>query len=78
MKMQALIYIAAIALLAGCAHAQLDSPNQRIVAHSVQDSITARCDEKVWAVDVGMSRYYGGHLQVLEIINDDILLVIDY
>ena len=49
-----------------------------VVAHSVQDSITARCDEQVWAVDVGMSRYYGGNLQVLEIIDDDIMSVIGY
>ncbi len=49
-----------------------------IVAHSVQNSITARCDDKVWAVDVGMSRYYGGDIQVLEIIGDDILSVIEY
>jgi len=49
-----------------------------IVAHSVHDSITARCDEKVWAVDVGMSRYYGGEVQVLEIIDDDILRVIEF
>ena len=47
-----------------------------IVAHSVQESITARCDDRVWAVDVGMSRYYGGDLQVLEIIDDEILTVI--
>ncbi|MEE8496134.1 MAG: metallophosphoesterase, partial [Xanthomonadales bacterium] len=57
---------------------KLLNAKRMIVAHSVQDSITARCDEKVWAVDVGMSRYYGGYLQVLEIINDDILSVIEY
>ena len=47
-----------------------------IVAHSVQESITARCAEQVWAIDIGMSRYYGGNLQVLEIIDDEILTVI--
>ena len=41
-----------------------------IVAHTVHAEITARCDEQVWAVDVGMSRAYGGQVQVLEIIND--------
>ena len=41
-----------------------------VVAHSVQESITVRCEGKVWAVDVGMSRYYGGKAQVLEIIDD--------
>jgi len=57
---------------------KLLNAERMIVAHSVQDSITARCNEKVWAVDVGMSRYYGGPLQVLEIIDDDILSVIEY
>lgn len=47
-----------------------------IVAHTVQDSITARCDDRVWAVDVGMSRYYGGEVQVLEIVNDEVISVI--
>lgn len=41
-----------------------------IVAHTVHAQITARCDEQVWAVDVGMSRAYGGQPQVLEIIED--------
>lgn len=47
-----------------------------IVAHTVHDSITARCDEKVWAIDVGMSRYYGGPIQVLEVIDDDEIRII--
>lgn len=41
-----------------------------IVAHTVHPQITARCDEQVWAVDVGMSRAYGGQVQVLEIVDD--------
>ncbi len=49
-----------------------------IVAHSVHDSITARCEDKVWAVDVGMSRYYGGEVQVLEVIDDEILQIIEF
>jgi hypothetical protein len=47
-----------------------------IVAHTVQESITARCDGKVWAIDVGMSRFYGGPIQVLEIVDDEKLRVI--
>lgn len=47
-----------------------------IVGHSVQDSITGRCNEQVWAVDVGMSRYYGGAVQVLEIVDDEISSII--
>jgi hypothetical protein len=41
-----------------------------VVAHTVHPEITARCDERVWAVDVGMSRAYQGTVQVLEIQND--------
>ena len=47
-----------------------------IVAHSVQESITPRCDSTVWAIDTGMSRYYAGKLQVLEIINDEEISII--
>jgi hypothetical protein len=46
-----------------------------IVAHTVHPQITARCDEQVWAVDVGMSRAYGGQVQVLEIVNDQLRVV---
>jgi hypothetical protein len=41
-----------------------------IVAHTIHREITARCDERVWAVDVGMSRAYGGMMQLLEISGD--------
>lgn len=47
-----------------------------IVAHSVQESIAPRCDSTVWAIDTGMSRYYAGDLQVLEIINDEEISII--
>jgi hypothetical protein len=47
-----------------------------IVAHTVHREITARCDERVWAVDVGMSRAYGGDMQLLEIRDDRALRVI--
>jgi hypothetical protein len=33
---------------------------------------------KVWAVDVGMSRYYGGEVQVLEVIDDEILQIVEF
>jgi len=42
-----------------------------IVGHTVQKSITPRCGGRIWAVDVGISGYYGGRLQVLEIVNGD-------
>jgi len=47
-----------------------------IVAHTVHAEITARCDERVWAVDVGMSRAYGGRVEVLEIVDDSKLRVL--
>lgn len=47
-----------------------------IVAHTVHPEITARCDRRVWAVDVGMSRAYGGRVQVLEIVDDRTLRVL--
>ena len=47
-----------------------------IVAHTVHPQITARCDRKLWAVDVGMSRAYGGELQLLEIVDGETLTVL--
>ena len=47
-----------------------------IVAHTVHPEITPRCDERVWAIDVGMSRAYGGPVEVLEIVNDSTLRVL--
>lgn len=39
-----------------------------VVGHTVQkDGITSACDEKVWRVDVGMAKHYGGKPAVLEI-----------
>ena len=47
-----------------------------IVAHTVHAEITPRCDDRVWAIDVGMSRAYGGRVQVLEIVDDAKLRVL--
>lgn len=41
-----------------------------VVAHTVHPQIMSACDERVWAIDVGMSRAYGGQVQVLEIAGD--------
>jgi len=39
-----------------------------VVAHTPQDGgINSRCDRKVWRVDTGMSSYYEGPLELLEI-----------
>ena len=42
-----------------------------VIAHTVLKTITSRCAGRVWAIDVGISRYYGGDLQVLEIVGDE-------
>jgi Calcineurin-like phosphoesterase len=44
-----------------------------VVAHTVQDEgIKSHFDDQVWCVDVGMSAHYGGSVQVLEIIGDEV------
>ena len=41
-----------------------------VVAHTVQeDGINPGCSDQVWRVDVGMSAYYGGTPEVLEIVD---------
>ena len=47
-----------------------------VVAHTVHETITPRCGDKVWAVDVGMSRAYGGRIELLNIIDDTVLSVL--
>jgi hypothetical protein len=49
-----------------------------IVAHSVLDEISAHCNERVWAIDVGMSRYYGGTVQVLEIVDGETVSILSH
>lgn len=42
-----------------------------VVAHTVQpDGANAACDGRVWRIDTGMSRFYGGRVQVLELRGD--------
>jgi len=44
------------------------SARRMVVAHTVQrEGITSACGGTVWRVDVGLSRAYGGPVQVLEI-----------
>ncbi len=44
-----------------------------IVGHTVQDNgIGSFCDDRVWCIDAGMSEYYGSHIEVLEIEDDQI------
>lgn len=49
-----------------------------VVAHTVQkNAINSACNNKVWRIDTGMSSYYGGRSQVLEIINDSQLSILE-
>ena len=39
-----------------------------VVAHTPhEEGMSAICDGRVWRIDVGLARYYGGPLQLLEI-----------
>jgi hypothetical protein len=38
-----------------------------VVGHTVQPMITSACDEQIFRIDVGMSAYYGGPTEVLEL-----------
>jgi hypothetical protein len=38
-----------------------------VVGHTVQHEINSACQGRVWRIDVGLSGYYGGPTQVLEI-----------
>jgi len=47
------------------------SAGRMVVGHTVQQhGINSACDGKVWRIDVGLSRFYGGKPSVLEIRGD--------
>ena len=48
-----------------------------VVAHSRHPQITSYCNEKVWVIDTGMSRAYGGQIQALELVNDNVSRILD-
>ncbi|MBL9022699.1 MAG: metallophosphoesterase [Myxococcales bacterium] len=44
-----------------------------VMGHTPQrPGISAACDDKAWRIDTGMSRHYGGPVQVLEISGDQV------
>jgi hypothetical protein len=50
--------------------------DRMVVAHTVQeDGINPACSEQVWRVDVGMSAYYGGTPEVLEIVDGELTIL---
>ena len=47
-----------------------------VVGHTVQDAgITSACDDAVWRVDVGLSRFFEGPIEVLELTDSSIAVV---
>ena len=49
--------------------------DRMVVGHTMHDSITSACDDKVWLIDTGMSAAYGGHPEILEMTEDAIYVV---
>src|SRR6478609_2247779 len=49
------------------------SAKRMVVGHTVQQQgINSACDDKVWRIDVGLSRFYGAKPSVLEIRGDQV------
>lgn len=47
-----------------------------VVGHTVQDrGISSSCNGAIWRIDTGMSSYYGGPIQVLEIVADRVRVI---
>lgn len=52
------------------------SAKRMVVGHTVQKKgITSACGERVWRIDVGMSAYYGGRPEALEIAGESIRIL---
>lgn len=43
-----------------------------VVGHTVQEHINPACEDRVWRIDTGMSKHYGGPVEVLEITPESI------
>ena len=49
-----------------------------VMGHTRQESgIASACDGRAWRVDVGMAEYYGGPVEVLEIVGDSVRVLKD-
>jgi hypothetical protein len=47
--------------------------SRMVVGHTVQkDRITSGCDGRVWRIDVGLARHYGGTPSALEIVGSEV------
>jgi hypothetical protein len=43
-----------------------------IVGHTIQNNINSACNGRIWRIDVGMAKRYGGPIQALEIRGDQL------
>ena len=51
----------------------MTSTKRMVVGHTVQrGGISSGCNDRVWRIDVGLSHYYGGETEVLEIAGDTV------
>ena len=49
-----------------------------VMGHTIQESgITSACDAQAWRIDVAMAAYYGGSVEVLEIVGDSVRVLKD-
>ncbi|MFH1529376.1 MAG: metallophosphoesterase [Pseudomonadota bacterium] len=46
--------------------------SRMVVGHTVQEHINPACEGRVWRIDTGMSRHFGGPVEVLEITPDGV------
>jgi DNA-binding protein YbaB len=50
--------------------------DRMVVGHTVQEEgINSYCGPRVWCVDVGMAAAYGGRVEALEIVGDDVRVI---
>jgi len=49
-----------------------------VMGHTIQESgITSACGARAWRIDVAMAAYYGGSVEVLEIVGDSVRVLKD-
>ena len=47
-----------------------------VMGHTVQDAgVTAHCSGRAWCIDTGMAAHYGGPVEVLEIVGDEVTIL---
>ncbi|MBN2528666.1 MAG: metallophosphoesterase [Deltaproteobacteria bacterium] len=51
--------------------------DRMVMGHTVQTRIIGFCDGRIVRIDVGMAEYYGGNIEVLEIIDGRVTVLVD-